>query len=607
MNLSALFIRRPVTTTLLMLGILVFGAMAYRQLPVSDLPNVDFPTIQVSAALPGASPETMAAAGRAAAREAVRGDRRPDVDELDQHAGQHQHHAAVRSDRNIDAAAQDVQAMIARAARALPPQMPAPPSFQKVNPADQPVIVPGAAVGDAAALDGQRVRARRSIAQRISMVSGVAQVRSSARRSTRSAIDVDPRQLAAHGIGIDEVATAIANANVNLPTGTIYGADQTFIVQANGQLLRAAAFGPTIVAYRNGNPVRLDEVAHVFDGVENDKVGRLVQRRARVMTWRCRSSRAPTSSRSWTRSGSCCRRSGQQLPASVQLGDPHRSLRPDPRVGPRRQAHAAPHRRARRAGHLRLPAERLGDASFPASRCPFRSSATFAVMYLLGYSLDNLSLMALTLVGRLRRRRRDRHAGEHRPAHGDGQERRCRRRSTARREVAFTIVSMTALAGRRVHPGAVHGRHRRPAAARVRGHDRRRDPGLRLRLDQPDADAVQPVPQAAARADARRALQRHRTASSRRWLRALRLGRCSVAPAFTGGGDGRSRSRSSVGTVYLFTIVPKGFLPSEDQGRFNDQHRGAAGDRVHGDGPAPERGGRRSSRKDPDIQPASTA
>src|SRR4029434_1755789 len=168
--------------------------------------------------------------------------------------------------RHIDAAAQDVQAMIAKAGRQLPPQMPAPPSYQKVNPGDQPVMF---LVLLSATLPMSTLNeyAETTIAQRISMVSGVAQVQvfGAARYAVR--VDLDPRQLAAYGIGIDEVASAIQNANVSLPTGTMYGSQQTFTVRANGQLLRAQQYGPMIIAYRNGTPVRLDEVARVYDGV----------------------------------------------------------------------------------------------------------------------------------------------------------------------------------------------------------------------------------------------------------------------------------------------------------------------------------------------------
>ena len=270
MNIAALFIRRPITTTLIMLGIIVFGVLSYQQLPVSDLPTVDFPTIQVNASLPGASPETVASSVALPLEKQfamIAG-----LNAVNSTSSQGGTNITLQFDlsRNIDAAAQDVQSMIASAARNLPPQMPAPPSYRKVNPGDEPVLI---LVLRSAPLPLPVIDeyAQSTIAQRISMVSGVAQVQvfGSAKYAVR--VDLDPRQLSAHGIGVDEVATAIQSANVSLPTGTMHGSQQTFTVLANGQLLRAPAYGPMIIAYRNGNPVRLNEVARVYDGIENDK------------------------------------------------------------------------------------------------------------------------------------------------------------------------------------------------------------------------------------------------------------------------------------------------------------------------------------------------
>src|SRR5438874_1797052 len=243
MNLSGLFIKRPVTTTLVMLGIIVFGAMAYRQLPVSDLPTIDFPTINVNAGMPGASPETMASAVALPLEKqfaSIAG-----LNSINSTSSLGRSNIVLQFDlsRNIDAAAQDVQSMIARAQRQLPPQMPAPPSFQKVNPGDQPVmmLVLRSATMPMATLDEY---AESTLAQRISMVNGVAQVQVQGAAKYAVRIDVDPRKLSAHAIGIDEVATAIGNGNVNLPTGTMFGPDKTFTVLANGQLMKAADYGP---------------------------------------------------------------------------------------------------------------------------------------------------------------------------------------------------------------------------------------------------------------------------------------------------------------------------------------------------------------------------
>src|SRR4029079_5592690 len=158
----------------------------------------------------------------------------------------------------------------ARAARQLPPQMPVPPSYQKVNPGDQPVLF---LVLRSATLPLPAINeyAESTIAQRISMVSGVAQVQVFGAAKYAVRVDLDPRKLSSRGIGIDEVAAAIQGANVNLPTGTMYGPDRAYTVVANGQLMRAATYGPMVIAYRNGNPVRLNEVARVYDGIENDK------------------------------------------------------------------------------------------------------------------------------------------------------------------------------------------------------------------------------------------------------------------------------------------------------------------------------------------------
>src|SRR5262245_5917250 len=236
MNPSAVFIKRPVATTLIMLGVMVFGVMAYRLLPVSDLPVVDFPTIQVSAGLPGASPETMASAVALPLEKqfsTIAG-----LASISSVSTQGNTNITLQFDlnRNIDAAAQDVQATIQRTTRQLPPNMPAPPSLQKTNPADQPVMFL-VLQSDTLPLSQVDEQAQR-LAQRISMVGGVSQVNVTGSQKYAVRVEMDPQKLAVKGIGIDEVATAIANANVNLPTGTMYGDTKNYVVQANGQLLR---------------------------------------------------------------------------------------------------------------------------------------------------------------------------------------------------------------------------------------------------------------------------------------------------------------------------------------------------------------------------------
>src|SRR4029079_3193180 len=393
MNISQLFIRRPVTTTLIMLGILVFGTMAYRSLPVSDLPAVDFPTIQVQASLPGASPETMASTVALPLEKQFAGI--AGLSNINSVSQQGSTSITLQFDlsRNIDAAAQDVQAMIGRASRALPPQMPAPPSYQKSNPGDQSVIL---LVLRSATLPLSMVDeyAQQTIAQRLSMLSGVAAVDVFGSQKYAVRIDVDPRELAARGIGIDEVATAVASANSNVPTGTIYG-QKTFTVQSNGQLMKAAAFGPSIVSYRNGNPVRLEEVAHVFDGVENDKSG------------------------AWQRGDRCVMISIRKQPGAnvVEVVDRIKALLPS--IREQLPAAMALDTRNDRSASIResvrdvkltladtiilvvlvifLFLRNVSATFIPSLALPASLVATFTAMYLLGYILDNLSLMALTL------------------------------------------------------------------------------------------------------------------------------------------------------------------------------------------------------------------
>ena len=271
MNIPELFIKRPVMTTLVMLGILLFGILGYRLLPVSDLPTVDFPTILVIAELPGASPETMASAVATPLERQF--SQIAGLDSMNSTNTQGSTRITLRFvlDRNIDAAAQDVQAMIGKAARQLPPDMPNPPSYQKVNPADFPILFL-ALSSPTLPLSAVHEYADTFVAQRISMVSGVAQVQIFGAQKYAVRAQLNPKALAARSIGIDEVANAIQDGNVNLPTGTLYGTHQAFTIEASGKLNNAEAYRPLIVAYRNGSPVRLSELGRVIDSVENDKI-----------------------------------------------------------------------------------------------------------------------------------------------------------------------------------------------------------------------------------------------------------------------------------------------------------------------------------------------
>src|SRR5438876_4329941 len=270
MNISATFIERPIATSLLMAAIALFGAVAYRSLPVSDLPNVDLPTLLVTAALPGASPETMAAAVATPLENNFSMIAGLESMTSTNSLGSTQITLEFDLSRNLDGAAVDVQAAITQSARLLPPGMPTPPTFTKVNPADQPILY--------LALTSKMVPlwtldeyAETRIAQRISQVSGVAQVQVLGAQKYAVHVQMDPHALAAHKVGINEIETALRNWNVNLPTGQITGPQRAFTLQTSGQLTSAAAYRPMVVTYRNGAPVRLQDLGNIIDGVEDDK------------------------------------------------------------------------------------------------------------------------------------------------------------------------------------------------------------------------------------------------------------------------------------------------------------------------------------------------
>src|SRR5437879_1282864 len=268
MNFSETFIERPIATSLLMGAIALFGTVAYRALPVSDLPNVDFPTLLVTASLPGASPDTMASAVASSLENqfsTIAGlESMTSVNSL----GSTQITLEFDLNRSLDGAAVDVQAAVTQAARLLPPGMPTPPTFTKVNPADQPILY--------LALTSKMVPlwtldeyAETRIAQRISQVSGVAQVQVLGAQKYAVHVQMDPHALAAHKVGINEIETALRNWNVNLPTGQITGPQRAFTLQTSGQLTSADAYKSLVVAYRNGLPVRLQELGDLTDGVED--------------------------------------------------------------------------------------------------------------------------------------------------------------------------------------------------------------------------------------------------------------------------------------------------------------------------------------------------
>ncbi len=394
MNLSRLFIERPIMTVLVTFAILLFGTIAFRALPVAALPSVDYPTISVSAFVPGASPETMASSvATPLEREFSTIAGISSMNSVNS-IGSSSITVQFTLDRKIDAAAQDIQAAIARAGGRLPTSMPRPPSYQKVNPAEQPVLYLSL---DSETLPMYTVNeyADTLLAQRISMIDGVARVMLYGAQKYAVRVQVDPDQLAAHNIGIDEVRSSVATSNTNLPTGRLDGDKQAFTIESSGMLMNAASFRPIIVAWRNGSPVRLEQIANVIDSVDNDKLSAWFNNKHAVIL------------------------AVQKQPGTntVDVVDSIRQLLPEfnRNIPPTVHLTVAFDASQSIRASIRdveftliltiavvvlvifLFLRNVSATIIPGCAVPFSIVGTFAVMYLLGYSLNNLSLMALTL------------------------------------------------------------------------------------------------------------------------------------------------------------------------------------------------------------------
>ena len=394
MNVAGLFIRRPVTTTLVMVGILLFGVMGYRLLPISDLPNVDFPTIQVTANLPGASPETMASAVATPLERQFTTIAGLDSMNSVSIQGNTQITLQFNLSRNLDSAAQDVGAAIAVAGRQLPQGMPAPPSYQKVNPADQPILYL-ALTSPTLPLSQLDEYGETMMAQKISTISGVAQVQVFGSQKYAVRVQLDPSALATRGIGIDEVSAAVQSANVNLPTGTLYGSHKAFTVRATGQLTEAAAYRPLIVAYRGGSPVRLEQLGRVIDSVENEKIAAwFVDQRSIILAIQRQPGTNTVEVAGAVRT--LLPTFERQLPASASLHvlfDRSESIR----ASVNDVKFTLLLTLCLVVLVIALFLRNLSATVIPSLALPLSIVGTFAAMSLLGYSLDNLSLMALTL------------------------------------------------------------------------------------------------------------------------------------------------------------------------------------------------------------------
>jgi hydrophobic/amphiphilic exporter-1 (mainly G- bacteria), HAE1 family len=398
LNLSEIFIRRPVATILLMVAIAFFGAVAYQSLPVSDLPNVDLPTLLVTASLPGASPDTMASSVATPLENQFSTIAGLQSMTSTNTLGTTQVVLEFALERNLDGASVDVQSAITQASRLLPQGMPTPPTFAKVNPADQPILYLALASRQLPLYTLDEYAETR-IAQRISMVSGVAQVAVLGAQKFAVRAQMDPFKLASRQIGLNEIETALKNWNVNLPTGTINGPRRAFTLQASGQLMNADSYKSVIVAYRNNSPVHLEELGRLLDSVEDDK----------------------TASWFYNKQGNerAIILSIQRQPGTntVQVAEAVKKLLPAFRTElPPSVRMSVFYDRSQTIKEsfddvkftmlltlglvilvIFLFLRNISATIIPSLALPFSVIGTFAVMYMLNYSLDNLSMMALIL------------------------------------------------------------------------------------------------------------------------------------------------------------------------------------------------------------------
>src|SRR6266536_5570082 len=393
-GISELFIRRPITTTLIMLGLVIFGFIGYRSLPVSDLPTVDYPTISVNASLPGANPETMASSVATPLERQFSGIAGIDSINSTNSQGSTSITLQFNLSRNIDAAAEDVQTAISSALPQLPSEMPTPPSLRKVNPADSPVIFLSlnSTVLPLPAVDEY---AETLVAQRISMVDGVSQVQVYGAQKYAVRAQLDPDALADRALGIDQVDSAIRNGNPNTPVGTIYGDYANLTLQTNAQLTNASAFRPLIIAYRNGAPVRLQQVANVIDDVENNKVASWFNGR-RSVTLAIQRQPGTNTVAVVDAIRQLLPQFREQLPAAVSL-----DVLIDRSISIRQSVNDVQFSLLLAIALVVLVIfiflRNVRATLIPTLALPTSIVGTFAAMYLLHFSLDNLSLMALTL------------------------------------------------------------------------------------------------------------------------------------------------------------------------------------------------------------------
>ncbi len=570
-SFSERLIRRPVTTILLMVALVLVGVVGYLRLPISDLPSIDFPTLQVSVSLPGASPTTMATSVATPLEQqfsSIAG-----IAEMSSSSAQGSSQITLQFnlERDIDAAAQDVQTAISQAARQLPADLPTPPSIRKVNPAEQPILYLVLS-SDLLPLSEVTQLAQVRVAQRLSSLDGVSQVQLYGAQKYAVRIRVDPQALSAKGIGLDQVNGAVRAGNSNQPTGNLYGSKQTVSVQDNGQLNDGAAYRQLVVAYRNGSPVKLGEVAEVLDSVASDR------------------------SASWYNGSRSIvvavqRQSGSN---TVAIADAIHALLPTLRAELPGAIdlqvlfdRSEGIREAIRDVELTLVvtialvvgvvALFLGTGittALPALAIGVSLIGTFGAMDLLGYSLDNLSLLALTLsvgfvvddaivmVEAIVRRQEE----------GDN---RWQAALRGAREIGPTILSMTVSLVAVFIPilflGGLLGRLFREFAVTL---------SLAILLSGLVALSLTPMLAARLLPDPGVALRGHALlqAFDRLFARLSRAYGLSLAAALRRPGPVQGLSLGLlVLTVILFLLVPKGFIPDADTGQLTVNTQAAEG------------------------------
>jgi hydrophobic/amphiphilic exporter-1 (mainly G- bacteria), HAE1 family len=394
MSISAPFIRRPVATSLLMAGILLVGLVAFPLLPVAPLPQVDFPTIEVSASLPGASPETMASAVATPLEYQIMDI--PGVSQLTSQSvlGSTQITVQFDLDRNIDAAAQDIQSAIDAAAGQLPKDLPRPPSYRKINPADSPILI-YAVHSDTLPLTTVDDYAENILVQQISRVPGVGQVSLGGQQKPAVRIQVDPAKMANMGIQLTDVASVIQTATVDAAKGSINGTLHTFAIYDNDQLVSAKPWNDVVVAYRNGAPVRIRDIGQAVPGPENTQASAYQNGKPGVLLMIFKQPGANVID-TVRQVKSVLPHAMASIPPAIKV-----NLINDRTITINASVHDVEYTLMVTIALVVLVIflflRNVWATLIPGITVPLALFGTCAVMYVLGYSLDNLSLMALTI------------------------------------------------------------------------------------------------------------------------------------------------------------------------------------------------------------------